>query len=297
MRDRSYARLLALAFALGTASESGAGQGRRDSTATPQPPSAPPGIQDNSFLIEEAYNQDRGVVQHISGFQRDERTGDFTYQFTQEWPLGGIAHQLSYTLPLVRTERAAGVGDIRLNYRYQLVGDGEAAVAVAPRLTAILPTGSARRERGAGALGVEAWLPASVVLSEHVVAHANAGLTLTPHARDAGGARATTRDWTGGGSVVWLARTRFNVLVEALYQRVEEVRGPGVKERQSVETISPGIRWAYDFRSGLQFVPGLAVPLGVGPSHGERSVYAYLSFEHPFSKAARAAARANAAGR
>lgn len=26
-------------------------------------------IQDNSFLIEEAYNQEDGVVQHISAFQ------------------------------------------------------------------------------------------------------------------------------------------------------------------------------------------------------------------------------------
>jgi hypothetical protein len=30
-------------------------------------PSAPP-IQDNSFLVEEAYNQNFGVVQHISSF-------------------------------------------------------------------------------------------------------------------------------------------------------------------------------------------------------------------------------------
>ena len=30
---------------------------------------APPPIQDNSFLIEEAYNQERGVVQHIGTFQ------------------------------------------------------------------------------------------------------------------------------------------------------------------------------------------------------------------------------------
>ena len=28
------------------------------------------GIQDNSFLIEESYNQDYGVVQHINNFER-----------------------------------------------------------------------------------------------------------------------------------------------------------------------------------------------------------------------------------
>src|SRR6185312_16420034 len=52
-------------------------------------------IQDNSFLIEEAYNQESGVVQHISTFERADG-GDWAYSFTQEWPLGGIRHQLSY---------------------------------------------------------------------------------------------------------------------------------------------------------------------------------------------------------
>ena len=36
---------------------------------TAQEPPTPP-IADNSFLIEEAYNQDPGVVQHISTFSR-----------------------------------------------------------------------------------------------------------------------------------------------------------------------------------------------------------------------------------
>ena len=36
------------------------------SPPAPSGPPAPPGIADNSFLIEEAYNQEHGVVQHIS---------------------------------------------------------------------------------------------------------------------------------------------------------------------------------------------------------------------------------------
>jgi hypothetical protein len=54
-----------------------------------------PGIQDNSFLIEEAYNQDPGVVQHINTFLRDLRTRQWFATFTQEYPVGGISHQLS----------------------------------------------------------------------------------------------------------------------------------------------------------------------------------------------------------
>jgi hypothetical protein len=46
--------------------------------------------------------------------------------------------------------------------------------------------------------------------------------------------------------------------------------------------ISPSVRGAINFASGLQIVPGLGIPIGVGPSHGDRGVFVYLSFEHPF---------------
>lgn len=241
-------------------------------------------VQDNSFLIEEAYNQERGVVQHIFTFQRAERGAASTFLFSQEWPVRSVRHQLSYSLPLERAESSAGsgLGDARVNYRYQLLGDGDARVALAPRLTVVLPTGDYRRGRGAGATGVEAWLPLSLALSTRLVAHANLGTTVTPNARNAGGVRATTRDYAAGASVVWLARRRVNFLLEGLYQRNEEILNSGARSPVNQLTISPGIRWAYNFVSGLQIVPGVAVPLGAGPSHGARSVLLYLSLEHPF---------------
>src|SRR6266571_6660688 len=55
------------------------------------------GIQDNSFLVEEAYNQEFGVVQHIQSFQRLWNREDWAYTFTQEWPVDASPkHQLSY---------------------------------------------------------------------------------------------------------------------------------------------------------------------------------------------------------
>src|SRR6185295_5301149 len=124
-------------------------------------------IQDNSFLIEEAYNQEAGVVQHINAFARDDDTGDWVYTFTQEWPLGGQRHQLSYTVPWLRFEDGgSGVGDVAVNYRLQLVGSGETPVAFAPRLTALLPTGDEEKGRGAGAAALQVNLPLSVVLAE-----------------------------------------------------------------------------------------------------------------------------------
>ena len=87
----------------------------------------PPAIQDNSFLIEEAYNQEHGVVQHISIFRSYRGSSDYDAAFTQEWPLGGITHQLSYDLPVIRFAKETGIGDVRVNYRYQWIGSGLAA--------------------------------------------------------------------------------------------------------------------------------------------------------------------------
>jgi hypothetical protein len=58
---------------------------------------------DNSFLIEEAYNQDPGVVQHIFNglysFNRFTGAGEKRVDllFTQGWPVYGQTHQLSLT--------------------------------------------------------------------------------------------------------------------------------------------------------------------------------------------------------
>ena len=53
------------------------------------------GVQDNSFLIEEAYNQEAGVVQHIFNLRRQGH--DWSFAFTQEWPVGSQTHQFSYS--------------------------------------------------------------------------------------------------------------------------------------------------------------------------------------------------------
>lgn len=51
-------------------------------------------IQDNSFLIEEAYNQEDGVVQHIQMFQYLKKSKDWVYTFTQEWPVPKQTHHV-----------------------------------------------------------------------------------------------------------------------------------------------------------------------------------------------------------
>jgi hypothetical protein len=71
------------------------------------------------------------------------------------------------------------------------------------------------------------------------------------------------------------------MLLESVWGGGESVIGNGLTQRSHTALISPGVRWAHNFKSGLQIVPGFAIPVGVGPSTGERGIFLYLSFEHP----------------
>jgi hypothetical protein len=250
---------------------------------------AVPQIQDNSFLVEEAYNQERGIVQHISTFSRMWNSKDWNYSFTQEWPVpGNWRHQLSYTLVDMHaggySATGGGIGDTIFNYRYQLIGTGDSRMAVAPRLSMLFPTGDVARGRGLGGAGVQTNLPVSIVLHRRIVTHWNVGSTLVPHAQNADHLRARSVGYNFGQSVILVAHPRLNLMIENCVNGFQNVVGTGTTEWVRSQYISPGVRWAFNFKSGLQIVPGVAMPIGVGPSAGERGVFLYMSFEHPFSK-------------
>ena len=242
-------------------------------------------IRDNSFLVEEAYNQERGVVQHISVFSRSVDGSSWDFGFTQEWPAPGQRHQISYTIPVEHhaeqgTART-GLGDVALNYRYQVLG-ADQIVAFAPRLTVMFPTGSHRRGFGLGGSTLQLNFPFSVTLPANLVAHTNVGGSITPRARDSMNNVARAGEYSFGQSLIWLLRPTVNLMLESRWTTSEEVIGPNRTEQVRELLISPGVRAAIDFASGLQIVPGFAYPIGVGPSSGDRRVLVYLSFEHPF---------------
>jgi hypothetical protein len=243
-------------------------------------------IQDNSFLIEEAYNQERGVVQHIGVYARERESGLWIFTFTQEWPFPSQRHQLSYSIPLLSPGPGitAGVGDVALNYRYQIVGAGNSRLFVAPRISVLLPSGDERRDRGSGGTGLQFNLPVSLQHTPGVVTHWNAGLTVTRGARNAVGQRATTRGYNAGASGIWLFHPLLNAMLELAWDRSEIVTGPDTRSASEGFVLSPGLRAAINLSSGLQIVPGVALPIGLGPSAGERAVLLYLSFEHPFTR-------------
>lgn len=223
-------------------------------------------IADNSFLIEEAYNQETRVVQHIGTFSRQSGGGAWEFAFTQEWPFRGMRHQLSYTVPVLQADGSGtGLGDVLLNYRYQLVGDGESPLHVAPRLSLILPVGSERRARGGGSVGLQTNLPVSYVLSDAVVTHWNAGLTLAGGSEDV--------DANLGASAIWRVRRSVNLMLETVWESASD----------EVVLLNPGIRWALDFAGGLQIVPGVAYTFALGGDEPD-ALFLYLSFEHPFGR-------------
>jgi hypothetical protein len=241
---------------------------------------APPPIQDNSFLIEEAYNQEPRVVQHILLFARERITRDWELAFTQEWPLVSQDHQLSYTVPIVRAGSDRGLGDVAVNYRYRWLA-GERTESVV-RLSALLPTGNSGRGLGAGGAGVEVNLPVSVAVGRSLATHWNLGGSVIPSARASDGTRSSARELFAGASVVWLVHPALNLLAETVWSRAEAPEIGGTRSAETTVTLVPGLRGAINLRSGAQIVPGVGLMLDGKDGARVSGVLLYVSFEHGF---------------
>ncbi len=237
-------------------------------------------IEDNSFLLEEAYNQEPGVIQHISSFQY-MNGHTWQYTFTDEWPVPREKHQLSVTIPVLNNG-ATGIGDLLINYRYQAVLRNQ--LAFSPRFSLVLPSGNWRKGLGAGVPGYQFDLPVSYLISTRLVTHYNLGLTLIPNAKNADDSRSDQIIYNYGLSIILLVNKNFNFMLEtAGYTTSIKISGSNTTTSRSL-FISPGFRYAINFKSGLQIVPGFAVPVGIGSSKGSYGVFGYLSFEHPLWK-------------
>jgi len=244
-------------------------------------------IQDNSFLIEEAYNQEAGVVQHIlnitadRNFIRGKSERSLSAVFTQEWPVFSQAHLFSYTVPYTFANDGNawqnGLEDLLLNYRFQLSSEGLTRPAIAPRFSLILPTGDEDKGFGNGRLGYQFNLPISKVVSDRWTLHANAGATFFPDVRGN-----DLQSCNLGVSAIYAATPTFNLLVEAVANWDEEVDDAGKTDRNLSAVISPGFRYAWNLENGAQWVVGAAVPIGLTRDTPDYSVFLYVSFEHSF---------------
>jgi hypothetical protein len=242
-------------------------------------------IEDNSYLIEEAYNQEDRVVQHIFNLQYAADMKDRFFAFTQEWPVGSQKHQLSYTIPYYSYNGAGkGVGDILINYRYQLSDTNAGWGFVAPRLSLILPTGSTSEGVGSGSPGFQVNFPLSKRWTNAFVTHFNAGITslLRVEGTDSRGMsfKKDLISYGAGASLIYLAEENFNLMLEVLFNRNAYLEGEDVAHISST-IINPGFRFAINAGT-LQIVPGVAMPVQFSPGSTDVGVFGYLSFEHPF---------------
>jgi hypothetical protein len=215
-------------------------------------------IVDNSFLVEESFNQDAGVVQNIFTWTRS-RSGAWDASFTQEWPAPGMTHQLSYTVPFARADGRTGVGDVLINYRYQLRTERAGAPAISPRLSVILPTGREADGFGSGVAGLQVNVPASRQFGDFYV-HANAGYTWLP---------GVERTPTVAGSGIWRAAPMLNLMLEAVVDFGGSV------------TVAPGVRGGWNFGK-RQVVIGAALPISRTDGRSDVSLLTYFSYELPF---------------
>ena len=261
-------------------------------TILAQTPGAP--IKDNSFLIEEAYNQEKGVFQNILLMQIDKSEvadgGSYSLKgsFTQEWPIGGNRHQLSYTLPYWINGPIQWLDNILLNYRYQLQFKN---VFLAPRISFLFPTAL---RSGEGFKGLQLFLPASIEAGTLWTIHLNAGYSISESTATDPVDRAAYQIVTGGASLIYNLSHRFNLMFETLL--ICENKDPEVNSESLPDTkkllsiLNPGFRWASNFKNEAQLVLGLSTPYSITHSDLNEenqtrfSVLLYVSYEAFFKK-------------
>jgi DtxR family Mn-dependent transcriptional regulator len=234
-------------------------------------------ITDNSFLVEEAFNQEPGVFQNIFNMVLVEG-GEWEAGFTQEWPLASQAHQLSYTLIYLSFDGGAGLGDLLINYRWQALMERGGVPAFSPRVSLILPSGNADEERGNGGTGWQVNLPFSKQVKD-VYVHWNAGLTHLPSARRGNATRNLVIPHVSL-SGIWRMRPMVHLMLENVVLSDEEIAAEGTT-RDTVVIVSPGLRFGWN-SDEAQTILGLAMPIGIARSATTLGMFAYFSYELPF---------------
>jgi DtxR family Mn-dependent transcriptional regulator len=240
-----------------------------------EPATEPFRITDNSFLVEEAFNQEAGIFQNIFNAARSEHAWAST--FTQEWPIASQTHQFSYTLAWANGEEFS-FGDVLLNYRYQAMMEGPGKPAFSPRLSVLLPTAS---DIDVGdSLGLQFNLPFSKQTGD-VYWHWNAGLTWRPSADFGSGSESLESPFLAG-SAIYRVKPMFHAMLESVlaYEDLPSTVGTG---HERLFTLSPGARGGWDL-GDQQLILGVAVPVTWAAGTHETAAFFYVSYELPFKK-------------
>lgn len=233
-------------------------------------------ILDNSFFVEEAFNQDKGIFQNIFSWSRD-RSGEWEGSFTQEWPAPATTHQVSYTIPFASP---AHFGGVLLNYRYQVLEEASGRPAFAPRFSLILPTGRALDYSDHP--GVQVNLPFSKQAGD-IYLHWNAGVTWLHGIPNGGASKTSLTSPQVAGSVIWNTRPYLNAMLESVMSFEDSPIGNQQTSRERVTTISPGVRGGWTLTGDRQIILGAAVPLTFTQGAHSTAFLTYFSYELPFT--------------
>lgn len=242
-------------------------------------------IEDNSFLLEEAFNQEYGIYQFIQVYQTPTQKRDnYDYSFENEIPLTDKVHQLSYEIPMANTDSSnrGGVGDMVLNYRWQpLNKDG---FLLAERFGLITPTGSVKNGTGSGAYGFEFTQAATLTVNDRLINHWNLGFSMIPNAKtSAHNFKRTVSSYSAASSLIYLLSDNFNLMLESVISSTQQVDEFGQKSALTSVILNPGMRFAIDLDyKETQIVPGISFPVDVINAPTERSILVYLSIEPKF---------------
>lgn len=257
-----------------------------------------PYLEDNSMLIDEAFNQEAGIIQHISNMVASDKM--LNYSYTQEIPLVSHKHQLSFTFSYawlkkpVQAIRSAGIpvstsgfGDILLSYHPLIAGKHSWALVV-PRITIIFPTGNVPSGFGNGGWGSQVNVAVTKRLSKKITAHTNTGYTYIIHAdhysyegngTPAGRYEKNISSVNLGASLVWLAHKKMHLLTEYIFSCEKRIGDNGQLINGRLMTVNPGIRYAFDVGK-VQIVPGAGIPVNFNNGVFENAgTFLYLSVE------------------
>ena len=233
-------------------------------------------ILDNSFLVEEAFNQEAGIFQNIFGHTRIARSWEFA--FTQEWPVTSQKHQVSYTLAGYGGSGLADFDDVMINYRYQALTEDPGIPAFSPRLSLIIPTG----DDSYRSIGLQVNLPFSKQRGD-MYFHWNGGMTWYPDAEGTTD-RAALLSPHLSASAIYRLRPMLNLMFESVvdFQQFPDLEFGGTA-RETIWTVSPGARGGWNI-GDHQLILGAAVPVVITADRSDTGVLFYASYELPFRR-------------
>ena len=247
----------------------------------------PFGITDNSFFVEEAFNQEPGIFQNLLVFERSGPRG-WDAKFVQEWPVGSMRHQFSYSLGFARDGGASRFNGTSFDYRHQLWVEGPGRPAFSPRLSLLVSRDDSETGVDESGAGIEMNLPFSKRIGPTYL-HWNGGLRWFPRMSTESRQLPVVADDVGlaspflAGSAIYALRPMVNLMLEAVLESEHFVAGLNRTDRAAVLTVSPGARGGFNV-GDAQIVLGIAVPIVRQQGDTDTGVLGYLSYELPFAR-------------